>query len=264
MSKTDATIDFGFETVKRSDKQRRVRGVFDSVAGDYDLMNDLMSGGVHRIWKSVMLDRLMPRPAQHLIDVAGGTGDVGLGFLRRAEDWASLNAQSAQTAKGPARATLCDINHEMLKAGTTRDEQAMMGEQITRVCANAEILPLCDRSADAYTIAFGIRNVTDRDKALREAYRVLRPGGRFACLEFSHPIIGTMQKIYDQYSFNVIPWLGEKVAGDRASYQYLVESIRKFPSQDAFVNQIQQAGFSRVTFENLTGGVAALHLAWRL
>ncbi|MEL6111319.1 MAG: class I SAM-dependent methyltransferase [Pseudomonadota bacterium] len=260
--KTTETIDFGFETIGRHQKQRRVRGVFDSVAGNYDLMNDLMSAGIHRIWKSVLLDRLMPRPGQHLLDVAGGTGDVGIGFLKRAEDWAHLHPARVE-GKVPAIASLCDINHEMLKAGQSRTGHGL-DDQISRICGNAEQLPLPARSVDAYSIAFGIRNVTDREAALREACRVLRPGGRFICLEFSHLILESLQKLYDQYSFNVIPWLGEQVTGDRASYQYLVESIRKFPTQDAFAAQIRSAGFSRVKVENLTGGVAALHMAWRL
>ena len=260
--KTAETIDFGFETIGRSQKARRVRGVFDSVASDYDLMNDLMSAGIHRVWKSVLLDRLMPRPGQHLLDVAGGTGDVGIGFVKRAENWAHLNPERA-SEKPPARASLCDINHEMLKAGLTRTACGLEN-QITRICGNAEQLPLPAGSVDAYTIVLGIRNVTDRDAALREAARVLRPGGRFICLEFSHLILESLQKLYDQYSFNVIPWLGERVVGDRASYLYLVESIRKFPTQDAFAAQIRKAGLDRVKVENLTGGVVALHMAWRL
>lgn len=257
-SDTEA-IDFGFQTVPRAEKQNMVRGVFNSVADNYDLMNDLMSGGIHRLWKSVLLDRLAPRPGHHLVDVAGGTGDVALGFIKRAAEWAEINTDAAST-DNKASAVVCDINHEMLKAGARRSPTESLG----RVCGNAEYLPLPSRCAHAYTIAFGIRNVTDRDAALKEAFRVLKPGGRFACLEFSHPITDILQKAYDRYSFSVIPWLGDKVTGDRASYQYLVESIRQFPTQDAFAKQIEAAGFSRVTYENLTGGVAALHLGWRL
>jgi demethylmenaquinone methyltransferase / 2-methoxy-6-polyprenyl-1,4-benzoquinol methylase len=249
---------FGFRTVKAGEKAGLVRGVFDNVASHYDVMNDLMSGGVHRIWKAVLLDRLNPQPGQTLIDVAGGTGDVALGFLKRAA------ARPSADAKPPARAIICDINHEMLKAGGERDAAEGFASQITRICGDAECLPLNDNSADAYTIAFGLRNVTDMDAALAEAYRVLKPGGRFICLEFSHPITDGLQKIYDAYSFKVIPWLGEVVADDRASYQYLVESIRKFPGQEAFAARIRKAGFARVTYENLTGGVAALHMAWRI
>ena len=253
----DEETSFGFRTVKTGEKARLVRGVFDSVASNYDLMNDLMSGGVHRIWKSVLLDRLAPQPGQTLIDVAGGTGDVAHGFLKRANG----RARAAQTP--PAKALICDINFEMLRAGQGGDEP-FGDEQIARVCGDAECLPIDENTGDAYTIAFGIRNVTDMNAALAEAHRTLRPGGRFACLEFSHPITEGLQKIYDAYSFNVIPWLGEQVAGDRESYQYLVESIRKFPSQDAFAARIKAAGFSRVTYENLTGGVAALHMGWKI
>ncbi len=255
--KEDET-SFGFRTVKAGEKAGLVRGVFNSVAGRYDLMNDLMSGGVHRIWKAVLLDRLGPQPGQTLVDVAGGTGDVAIGFLKRA------NARPSAETKPRAQAMVCDINHEMLKAGAERDAATEFSGQLTRICGDAENLPLPDNFADAYTIAFGIRNVTNMDAALSEAHRVLKPGGRFICLEFSHPITEGMQKAYDAYSFNVIPWLGEKVANDRESYQYLVESIRKFPGQEAFAARIKKAGFSRVTYENLTGGVAALHMAWRI
>ena len=249
---------FGFRKVKTSEKAALVRDVFDSVAGRYDLMNDLMSGGVHRIWKSVMLDRLSPQPGETLIDVAGGTGDVAIGFLKRA------NGRPSADKRPLANAVICDINYEMLHAGKGRVSTKPVAQQLTRVCGDAEKLPFDSGNADAYTIAFGIRNVTDMDAALKEARRVLRPGGRFLCLEFSHPITEGLQKIYDAYSFNVIPWLGEKVANDGESYAYLVESIRKFPGQEAFAARIKKAGFARVKYENLTGGVAALHMGWRV
>lgn len=254
----DDNTSFGFRTVKTGEKAGLVREVFDSVAGQYDFMNDLMSAGVHRIWKSTLLDRLAPQPGQVLIDVAGGTGDISLGFLKRA------NARARASEKPPARAVICDINYEMLAAGVERDVAAGLTSQITRICGDAERLPVDDCEADTYVIAFGIRNVTDMDAALSEAHRVLKPGGRFICLEFSHPVTDGLQKAYDAYSFNVIPWLGEKIADDRAAYQYLVESIRKFPGQEAFAARIRKAGFSRVKYENLSAGIAALHMAWRI
>lgn len=254
----DDETSFGFQSVRVGEKAGRVRGVFDSVASRYDIMNDLMSAGIHRIWKSTLLDRLNPQPGQMLIDVAGGTGDVAGGFIKRANERAR-----AQT-KPPAHAYVADINFEMLRAGMNRDEGGGNADQLTRICGDAECLPFDSGVGDAYTIAFGIRNVTEIDAALREAHRVLKPGGRFICLEFSHPVTEGLQKAYDAYSFNVIPWLGEKVAQDRASYQYLVESIRRFPAQESFAARIRAAGFSRVTYENLSAGVAALHMAWRI
>ena len=254
----DDETSFGFRTVKTGEKARLVRSVFDSVASKYDLMNDLMSGGVHRIWKSVFLDRIGPQPGEQLIDVAGGTGDIAAGFLKRADE------RPSAARKQPAKAVICDINYEMLKAGETRPDMIALGERLTRVTGDAENLPFPDKSFDAYTIAFGIRNVTDMDAALNNAYRVLKPGGRFFCLEFSHPITEGLQKAYDAYSFNVIPWLGEKVADDRESYQYLVESIRKFPAQEAFAARIKKAGFANVKYENLSAGVAAIHSGWRV
>ena len=250
--------DFGFKEVDRDEKAGLVRAVFDSVAGDYDLMNDLMSGGVHRIWKSVLIDRLNPQPGQRLLDVAGGTGDVAASFLSRADKRPRAHERPLSSA------LICDINHAMMKAGEQRRDARRFDGRIARVCGDAENIPLSDNLVDSYTIAFGIRNVTNMDAALNEAYRVLKPGGRFVCLEFSHPVTDGLQRVYDAYSFNVIPWLGERVAHDRDSYQYLVESIRRFPVQDAFAARIERAGFSRVTYENLTAGVAALHMGWRL
>ncbi len=259
---------FGFRRVKKGEKEKLVRGVFDAVAPHYDLMNDLMSGGVHRVWKSVLIDRLNPQPGRTVLDMAGGTGDVAEAYLKRA-----TTRPHSDGAMAPANAVICDINFEMLNAGADRALSAKnihdlgvskLEDQITRICADAAIIPLPDQCVDAYTISFGIRNVVRLDEALSEAYRVLRYGGMFACLEFSHPMTEGLQKIYDAYSFNVIPWLGEHVVNDRESYQYLVESIRRFPSQESFAEKIRRAGFRRVRYENLTGGVAALHLGWRI
>lgn len=248
----DAT-DFGYETVPVSEKAKRVAGVFDSVAGRYDLMNDLMSGGVHRLWKATLLDWLDPRPGQTLLDVAGGTGDIAFRFLER-----------ANTRPGaPAKSILCDINANMLLSGKAREQAASLAPQLAWVCGNAECLPLPDRHVDAYTIAFGIRNVTHIDRALREARRVLKPGGRFLCLEFSDVQVPILDVLYKQYSFSAIPEIGRLVTGDGDAYRYLVESIQRFPNQKRFAEMIEDAGFSRVSFRNLSGGISALHSGWR-
>lgn len=249
---------FGFQEVPAAEKAGLVRGVFDSVAARYDLMNDLMSAGIHRVWKSILIDRLAPKPGDVLLDVAGGTGDIAAAFLERAD------AKSARGDVGRSRAIVADINAEMLSAGRSRPKIAAIRDQLSIICADAESLPLPDRCVDAYTIAFGIRNVTRIDRALAEACRVLKTGGRFFCLEFSHLETEGMQKLYDAYSFKVIPWLGEKVASDRASYQYLVESIRRFPTQENFAAMIRAAGFSRVKYENLSAGIVAIHSGWRI
>ncbi len=249
----ETATDFGFETIDAADKSKRVGEVFDSVAGKYDLMNDLMSGGVHRLWKSTMMDWLDPRPGQTLLDVAGGTGDIGFRFLERAH----------QRPGKPATAILCDINQSMLRSGRGRSDAHRFQAHLHWVCGNAEALPLPDRCVDVYTVAFGIRNVTHIDKALREARRVLKPGGRFLCLEFSEVQVPVLDELYEQYSFNAIPEIGRLVAGDADSYRYLVESIRRFPNQKLFTQMIGEAGFARVSHRNLTGGIAALHSAWR-
>lgn len=244
---------FGFKTVSMADKRRLVRGVFDSVASRYDLMNDLMSGGIHRLWKDAMISWLAPRPGQHLLDVAGGTGDIAFRFLER--------------AGGPehgTRVTVCDLTPAMLAHGRDRAIDRGIVSGIDWISGNAECLPFADKCVDAYTIAFGIRNVADIPAALREAYRVLRPGGRFLCLEFSHVTVPALAKLYDVYSFSVLPRLGKIVAGDADSYQYLVESIRRFPDQQRFAAMIAEAGFANVKVRNLSGGIAALHSGWRL
>lgn len=252
----DKTIDFGFEEIPVEEKVSRVRGVFDSVAGNYDLMNDAMSMGVHRVWKDMTIAKINPQPGELHIDVAGGTGDLARRFIKQAD--------KVRERRGgePARGIICDINAEMLLAGIS--ERKDKGLDITRVCGDGQRLPFPDNFADVITIAFGIRNVTDRDMALRDMRRVLKPGGRFYCLEFSTPPTEWLRKIYDLYSFNVIPPLGGVLAGDRDSYQYLVESIRKFPKQEQFASMIENAGFKRVGYQDFTGGVCALHWGWNV
>ena len=240
---------FGFQTVPEEEKAGRVHGVFSSVAARYDLMNDLMSARIHRLWKEAMIDWLAPRRGMRLLDVAGGTGDIAFRVLDR--------------LRGEAEITVCDLTQAMLDEGRRRAE-ADHHEGIDWVCGDAMALPFEDRSFDAYTIAFGIRNVTRIEDALAEAYRVLRPGGRFLCLEFSRIPVPAAQWAYDRYSFNVIPAMGQVVTGDRGSYQYLVESIRRFPDQERFADMIREAGFSRVAYRNLSLGIAALHSGWRL
>ena len=251
---------FGFRNVPVADKQNLVRNVFDSVADRYDLMNDLMSGGVHRLWKQAMVDWLNPQPGQHILDVAGGTGDIAFRIMER------LNKRARPNGLAPGQVTICDINPAMLEVGCDRALAQPYDSQshLKWICGNAERLPLPDRTLDGYTIAFGIRNVTHIDKALKEAYRVLKPGGRFLCLEFSAVQMPGLDALYDRLSFDVIPRLGDWITGDKDSYQYLVESIRQFPDQNTFKAMIEQAGFGNVQFRNLTGGVAALHSAWRI
>lgn len=240
---------FGFRTVDEDDKAGLVHGVFSSVASRYDIMNDLMSAGVHRLWKAALMDWLAPRDSQHLLDVAGGTGDVAFRFLERAPG---------------ARATVCDMTESMLIEGRNRAEAVEKADRLSWVTGDAMALPFADNSFDRYTISFGIRNVTRIPDALAEAYRVLKPGGRLVVLEFSQIPVPAAQWAYDRYSFNVIPAMGQAVTGDRDSYQYLVESIRKFPDQESFAQMIREAGFDRVQWRNLSLGIAALHSGWKL
>ena len=256
---TDDTVSFGFEDVSRDEKVSRVKGVFRSVASKYDIMNDLMSAGVHRLWKSDTLARLNPQPGEHIIDVAGGTGDIAKAFLERAD-----KAGARRGIDDPATAIVCDINDAMLMAGKARKDMQAYADRMNWVCGDAEKLPFPDKCADAVTISFGIRNVANRANALAEFRRVLKPGGRLAVLEFSHMTAPMLQKAYDAYSFAAIPALGQLVAGDRDSYQYLIESIRRFPKQDAFAAEVAEAGFSKVAVTNFSGGIAALHTGWAL
>ena len=246
---TGPAATFGFEDVDPRDKPRLVRGVFDRVARRYDLMNDLMSGGVHRQWKDAVAARLNPQPGETIIDCAGGTGDMARRFARMAR------RTRLRRGGADARVLVVDYNAEMIAAGRHRGSEP----EIAWAVGDAQRLPLADASAEAYVIAFGIRNVTDIPAALREARRVLKPGGRFLCLEFSRPVTEALQRAYDGYSFKVIPEIGARVGGDRAAYQYLVESIRRFPDQRRFAQMIAEAGFARVDYTNFTGGVAALH-----
>ena len=245
----DKTTHFGFETVPEDQKAGRVQGVFNSVASKYDIMNDVMSVGIHRIWKEAMMDWLAPRSGQKLLDVAGGTGDISFKFLKRA---------------GSGHATVLDLTEPMLIEGRKRAEADKMADSIDWVVGDAMALPFEDNTFDVFTISFGIRNVTRPQDALAEAYRVLKSGGRLVVLEFSHLPNDGVQKLYDHYSFNVIPQMGKMIAGDRDSYQYLVESIRKFPDQETFLAMIRDAGFENAKYRNLTMGVAALHSGWKI
>ena len=243
---SETTTHFGFETVPEAEKAGKVHGVFTSVASKYDIMNDVMSGGIHRIWKEALMDWLAPRPGMHLLDVAGGTGDVAFRFLER----------------GGGQATVCDMTASMLEEGQKRPEA--QGAPMEWIVGDAMNLPFVENSFDAHTISFGIRNVTRIDEALTEAFRVLKPGGRFICLEFSQIPNDLMQWIYDRYSFNMIPRMGKLIVNDSESYQYLVESIRRFPDQDTFATKIRAAGFEQVKYRNLSMGIAALHSGWKI
>jgi demethylmenaquinone methyltransferase/2-methoxy-6-polyprenyl-1,4-benzoquinol methylase len=253
MNRPDETTHFGFREVPLGDKQTLVNDVFRSVASRYDLMNDLMSVGLHRVWKDLMINALNPpRSAAPfaLLDVAGGTGDIAF--------------RAAKAAGSGFRATVCDINSDMLEVGRERAAARHLDDRVSFVEGNAEKLDFPNGAFDAYTIAFGIRNVPQIDLALNEAFRVLRPGSRFLCLEFSAVDVPGLDRIYDLFSFKVIPPLGRAVTGDADSYQYLVESIRKFPKPGAFADMIRAAGFSRVTWQSFSGGIVALHSGWRL
>jgi demethylmenaquinone methyltransferase / 2-methoxy-6-polyprenyl-1,4-benzoquinol methylase len=253
MDRPDQTTHFGFRDAPLEDKQTLVNEVFHSVAQRYDLMNDLMSGGLHRVWKNIMVNTLNPPKSDHpyaLLDVAGGTGDVAF--------------RAAEASGTGFRATVCDINADMLSVGRDRAAKRHLDDRVSFIEGNAEELAFPDRSFDGYTIAFGIRNVPRIDLALRQAYRVLKPGGRLLCLEFSSVDMPGLDRLYELFSFRVIPQLGRAVTGDAESYRYLVESIRKFPKPAAFADMIRAAGFARVNWQTLSGGIVALHSGWRL
>lgn len=244
----EPTTDFGFRRVPRTEKSGMVRAVFDSVAPRYDLMNDLMSLGVHRVWKRIFVTALNPRPRDTLLDLAGGTGDISFSWL----------------AHGGGPVLLSDVNASMLTVARSRAIQNATIGAVSLLVADAESLPLPDGCVDRVSIAFGLRNCTDKDAVLREARRVLKPGGRFCCLEFSRVQVAVLTPLYDQWSFKVLPRLGRMVANDEASYQYLAESIRTFPDQKHLATMLRAAGFERVSVRNLSGGIAAIHAAWRL
>jgi demethylmenaquinone methyltransferase/2-methoxy-6-polyprenyl-1,4-benzoquinol methylase len=250
---TSARTDFGFRQVPEKEKAPLIRAIFDSVAARYDLMNDLMSMGLHRVWKDIMINSLNPPKGATpfaLLDVAGGTGDIAF--------------RAARAAGKNFRATVCDINPDMLAVGRERAAAQHLDDRVSFVEGNAEALAFPDRAFDGYTIAFGIRNVPRIDLALKEALRVLKPGSRFLCLEFSTVDVPGLDRLYELFSFKVIPPLGRVVTGDAESYQYLVESIRKFPRPNAFADMIRSAGFARVNWQTLSGGIVALHSGWRL
>lgn len=239
---------FGFKPVDPDAKSGLVRAVFGSVATNYDLMNDLMSGGVHRLWKDTLMEMVAPKPGMTLLDVAGGTGDIAFRFLNR----------------GGGAAIVCDITEAMVRVGRDRAIDRNILSGVNWTVGDAEKLPIASRSVDAYTIAFGLRNVTRIDAALAEARRVLRPGGKFYCLEFSHVVLPVLRELYDLYSFQVLPKIGRIVAKDEDSYRYLAESIRRFPAQEDLARRIAAAGFGAVRVRNLTGGIAAIHSGWRI
>ena len=242
--------NFGFKKVSKEEKPKLVNKVFDSVAFRYDLMNDLMSAGLHRLWKDNFIDWLAPRKNTHLLDVAGGTGDIAFRFINR--------------TKNQAAVTVIDRNENMLKEGKRRSNAGKVETDLEWVCGDAMKLPFKNELFDYYTISFGIRNVLDLKKCLSEAFRVLKPGGRIMILEFSKVENQTLSKIYDAFSFNVVPRLGKLIANDAESYQYLIESIRKFPSQEKLANLVAEVGFRQVKYRNLTQGVVAMHSGWKI
>jgi demethylmenaquinone methyltransferase/2-methoxy-6-polyprenyl-1,4-benzoquinol methylase len=254
MHEEEETASFGFADIPKAEKAARVRGVFASVASRYDLMNDAMSGGLHRVWKDIAVAKLNPQPGETILDVAGGTGDLGRRISKR------VAAIRARRGGAPAEILEIDVNPDMLAAGRRRGG----ADGLAWICGDAEHLPLPAASAHGYIIGFGIRNCTDIQAVLNEARRALKPGGRFVCLEFSRLAVGGLSPAYDAYSFKVIPALGAAIAGDAESYRYLVESIRRFPDQERFAGMMREAGLKRADYRNLAGGVCALHWGWAI
>ena len=250
MSKPEDTADFGFEKVAEGEKADRVKGVFDSVADRYDIMNDLMSFGIHRLWKRFTIAQTGLRPGQSALDVAGGTGDLAIGL--------------AQQVGKRGRVVLTDINENMLINGRRRLVDAGITGNVHCCVADAQNLPFPDRSFDCITVSFGLRNVTDKSAALESMFRVLSPGGQLLILEFSKPVAPGLGSIYDAYSFRLLPWMGKLVAGDADSYRYLAESIRMHPDQETLQAMMESARFERCRFHNLTGGIVALHRGYRI
>jgi ubiquinone/menaquinone biosynthesis methyltransferase len=246
------TVPFGFRDVSEAEKPRLVKGVFDSVADRYDVMNDAMSLGIHRVWKDMFVNMLNPQPGWRILDIAGGTGDIAFRMARH-----------ANKKGGPADITVCDINAEMLNKGRSRKEALALPE-ISWACVDAENLPMPDNCADAYTVSYGIRNMTHMDRVLAEAYRVLKPGGRFLCLEFSRVTAPVLDVLFEKYSFAVMPRLGKMITGDGEAYRYLAESIRRFPAQEPYARMIRKAGFSQVSVRNLLVGISAIHSGWKV
>ena len=240
LPRDDSNIDFGYKNVKIEEKEQLVKGVFNSVAKKYDLMNDLTSFGVHRVWKNDLINWMAPQKNQKLADIAGGTGDIAQKFIEN----------------GGKSAYVIDINSEMIKAGKKQNK-------LHWIVASAEKIPVPDNSFERATIAFGLRNVTNRAAALKEIFRILKPGGRFICLEFSHVENNLIKQIYDLWSFKFMPLIGEKITGDRDAYSYLVESIRKFPNQNQLSEMFSEAGFSRIRYRNLSNGIVSLHSGWK-
>ena len=243
--KDNKNIDFGYKIVKKKDKQNLVNSVFDSVAHKYDLMNDITSFGIHREWKNNLINWMAPQKNQKLADIAGGTGDIARKFLNN----------------GGHSAYVIDINEEMIKSGKVNKKNL---KDIKWLVASAEDIPIDDNTFERATMGFGLRNVTNRVQALKEVYRILKPGGRFICLEFSHVENKLIEEIYNFWSFKCMPYIGEKVAGDRSAYTYLVESIRQFPTQPELSEMFSEAGFSRIKYRNLSNGIVSLHSGWKL